>query len=63
MGGGEVVSGTERTVILGTKLTSNTSFVEVLAPSVRSGLALCGKVTPVVVPGARTTPDASPAGV
>jgi hypothetical protein len=63
MDGGEVASGTECTVISGTRLTPNKSFARVLASSVRLGLARCGEATPVVVSGARTTPDMSPAGV
>jgi hypothetical protein len=63
MDGGEVASGTERTVILGTKLTPNRSFARVLASLARLGLARCGEATLVVVSGARTTPDMSPGGV
>jgi hypothetical protein len=63
MDGGEVASGTECTVISGTRLTPSKSFARVLASSVRLGLARCGEATPVVVSGARTTPDMSPAGV
>jgi hypothetical protein len=62
MDGGEVASGTECTVILGTRLTPSKSLTRVLASSVRLGLARCGEATPVVVLGARTTPDMSPAG-
>src|SRR5688572_2343139 len=63
MDGGEVASGTECTVISGTRVTPNKSFARVLASSVRLGLARCWEATPVVVSGARTTPDMSPAGV
>jgi hypothetical protein len=63
MDGGEVASGTDCTVIVGTRLTSSKSFARVLALSVRLGLARCGEASPVVVSGARTTPDMSPAGV
>src|SRR5688500_3964376 len=63
MDGDEVVSGTDRTVISGTRLTSSKSSARVLASSVRLGLACCGEKTLVVVPGARATPDMSPAGV
>jgi hypothetical protein len=63
MDGGEVASGTDRTVISGMRLTSSKSFARVLASSVRSGLVRCGEVTPVVVSGARTTPDMAPTGV
>jgi hypothetical protein len=60
MDGGEVASGTDYTVIAGTRLTPSKSFVRVLASSVRLGLARCGEATPVVVSGARITPDISP---
>jgi hypothetical protein len=63
MDGDEVVSGTDCTVISGTRLTLSKSFASVLASSVRLGLARCGETTFVVVLGARTTPDMSPAGV
>jgi hypothetical protein len=63
MNGGEVASGTECTVISGTRLTPSRSFARVLASSVRLGLARCGEATLVVVSGARTTPDMSPGGV
>jgi hypothetical protein len=63
MDGGEVASGTECTVISGTRLTPSKSLARVLASSVRLGLARCGEATPVVVLGARTTPDMSPVGV
>jgi hypothetical protein len=39
------------------------AFARVLASSVRSGLVRCREATPVVVSGARTTPDMAPAGV
>jgi hypothetical protein len=63
MDGGEVASGTDCTVISGTRLTPSKSFARVLASSVHLGLARCGEATPVVVSGARTTPDMAPAGV
>jgi hypothetical protein len=63
MDDGEVASGTECTVISGTRLTSSMSFARVLASSVRLGLARCGEMTSVVVSGAKTTPDMSPSGV
>jgi hypothetical protein len=63
MDGGEVASGTDCTVIAGTRLTPSRSFARVLASSVRLGLARCGEATLVVVSGARTTPDMSPGGV
>jgi hypothetical protein len=63
MDGGGVTSGTECTVISGTRLTPSKSFTRALASSVRLGLARSGEAIPVVVSGARTTPDMSPAGV
>jgi hypothetical protein len=63
MDGDEVASGTDCTVISGTRLTPSKSFARVLASSVRLGLARCGETTLAVVPGARSTPDLSPAGV
>jgi hypothetical protein len=63
MDGGEVASGTERTVISGTRLTPSRSFARVLASSVRLGLACGGEATLIVVLGARTTLDMSPGGV
>ena len=63
MDDGEVASRTECTVISGTRLTPNKSFVRVLASSVRLGLARCWEATPVVVSGAGTTHDMSPTGV
>jgi hypothetical protein len=59
----EVASGTDCTVISGTRLTPSKSSTRVLASSVRLGLACCGETTLVVVSGARATPDMSPAGV
>src|SRR5688572_30296682 len=63
MDGDEVASGTDYTVISGTRLTPSRPVASVLASSVRLGLACCGETTLVVVSGARTTPDMSPAGV
>jgi hypothetical protein len=63
MDGDEVASGTDCTVISGTRLTPSKSFTSVLASSVRLGLACCGETTLVIVSGARTTSDMSPAGV
>jgi hypothetical protein len=54
--------GTECTIISGTRLTPNKSLARVLASSVHLGLARCGETTSVVVSGARTMPDMSPAG-
>jgi hypothetical protein len=60
MDGGEVASGTNCTVISGTRLMPSKSFARVLASSVRLGLARRGETTSVIVSGARTTPDMSP---
>jgi hypothetical protein len=59
----EVASGTDCTIISGTRLTPSKSFASVLTSSVRLGLARCGETTLAVVSGARSTPDMSPAGV
>jgi hypothetical protein len=63
MDGDEVASGTDCTVISGTRLTPSKSSSRVLASSVRLGLARCGETTLVVISDARTTPDMSPAGL
>jgi hypothetical protein len=63
MDGDEVTSGTDCTVISGTRLTPSKPSASVLASSVHLGLACCGEMTLVVVLGARATPDMSPAGV
>jgi hypothetical protein len=63
MDGGEVASGTDCTIISGTRLTPSKSFARVLASSVHLGLARCGEATPVDVSGVRTTPDMAPAGL
>jgi hypothetical protein len=63
MDGDEVASGMDCTVISGTRLTPSRPFTSMLASSVRLGLACCGETTLVVVSGARSTPDVSPAGV
>jgi hypothetical protein len=63
MDGDEVASGTDRTVISGTRLTLSKPSARVLASCVRLGLARCEETTLVVVSGTRTTPDMSPAGV
>jgi hypothetical protein len=62
-GGDEVASGTDCTVVSGTRLTPSKSFASVLASSVCLGLACCGETTLVFVSDARSTPDVSPAGV
>jgi hypothetical protein len=59
----EVTSGTNCTIISGTRLTPSKSSARVLASSVRLGLARCGETILVVVSGARTTPDMFPAGL
>jgi hypothetical protein len=63
MDGGEVASGTECTIVSGTRVMPSRSFARVLASSVRLGLAHCGEAALAVVPGTRTTPDMSPGGV
>jgi hypothetical protein len=63
MDGDEVALGTDCIVISGTRLTPSKSFTRVLASSVLLGLACRGETTFVVVFGARTTHDMSPAGV
>jgi hypothetical protein len=63
MDGDEVASGTDCTVISGTRLTPSKPFASALASFVCLGLACCGETTLVVVSGARSTPDMSPAGV
>jgi hypothetical protein len=62
MDGDEVASGTDCTVMSGTRLTPSRPFASVLASSVRLGLACCRETTLVVVSGARSTPDVSLAG-
>jgi hypothetical protein len=62
MGGGEVASRTEYVVISGARLMSDKPPARVPVSSVRLGLARCWEATPVVVSGARTTPDMSPQG-
>jgi hypothetical protein len=63
MDGDEVASGTDCTVISGTRLTPRKPSASVLASSVRLGLACCGETTLAVVLGVRSTPDTSLAGV
>jgi hypothetical protein len=58
-----VASGTDCTVISGTRLTPSKFFVSVLASSDRLELACCGETTLVFVSDARSTPDVSHAGV
>jgi hypothetical protein len=59
----EVASGTDCTIISGTRLTPSKSSVRVLVSSVCLGLARCEETTLAVVSGARSTPDMPPAGV
>jgi hypothetical protein len=61
--GDEAASGTDCTIISGTRLMPSKSSTRVLASSVRLGLACCGETTLAVVSSARSTPDMSPAGV
>ena len=63
MDGDEVASGTDCTVISGTRLTPSKSFASVLASSVCSGLACCGETALVFVSSARSMPGAPPVGV
>jgi hypothetical protein len=60
--GDEVTSGTDCTVVSGTRLTPSKSFASVLASSVCLGLACCGETTLVFVSDAMSTPDVSPVG-
>jgi hypothetical protein len=53
MDGDEVASGTDCTVISGTRLTPSKPSVRVLASSVRLGLARCGETTLAVISGER----------
>jgi hypothetical protein len=62
MDGDEVASGTDCTVISGTRLTPSKPFASVLASSVCLGLACCGETMLVFISDARSTPDVSPAG-
>jgi hypothetical protein len=55
MDGDEVASGTDRTIISGTRLTPSKPSTRVLASSVRLGLARCGETTLAFVSGARST--------
>jgi hypothetical protein len=63
MDGDKVASGTNCTVISGTRLMPSKPSARVLVSSVRLGLARCGEATLVVVSSVRTTPCMSPAGV
>jgi hypothetical protein len=61
-GGDEVTSGADCTVVSGTRVTPNKSFVSVLASSVCLGLACCGETALVFVSDARSMPDVPPLG-
>jgi hypothetical protein len=61
-GGGEVTSGTDCTVVSGTRVTSSKPFASVLASSVCSELACCGETALVFISNARSMPDAPPVG-
>jgi hypothetical protein len=63
MDGGEVASGMECAIISGARIMPDKSFARVLASLVRLELARCWEAAPVVVPGARITPEMSPTGV
>jgi hypothetical protein len=59
-GGDEVKSGTDCTVVSGTRVTPSKSFASVLASSVCLGLVCCGETAPVFVSDARSMPDVPP---
>jgi hypothetical protein len=61
-GGDEVMSGTDCTVVSGTRVTPSKSFASVLALSVCLGLACCGEMALVFVLAARSMPDVPPVG-
>jgi hypothetical protein len=61
-GGDKAASGTDCTVVSGTRLTPSKSFASVLASSVCLELACCGETALVFVSDTRSTPDVSPAG-
>jgi hypothetical protein len=62
MGGDEVTSGTDCTVVSGTRVTPSKSFASVLASSVCLRLACCGEMALVFVSDARSMPDTLPVG-
>jgi hypothetical protein len=62
IGGGEVASGADCTVVSGTRATPSKSFARVLASFVCLGLACCGETALVFFSDARSKPDVSPAG-
>jgi hypothetical protein len=61
-GGDEVTSGTDCTVVSGTRVTPSKSFASVLASFVCLGLACCGETALVFVSDARSMPDVPPVG-
>ena len=61
-GGDEVASGTDCTVVSGTRVTSSKLFASVLASSVCLGLACCGEMALAFVSNARSMPDVPPVG-
>jgi hypothetical protein len=62
-GGDEVTSGTDCTVVSGTRVTSSKPFASVLASSACSRLACRGETALVFVSSARSMPDAPPVGL
>jgi hypothetical protein len=62
-GGDEVTSGTDCTVVLGTRVTSSKPFASALASSVCSRLACRGEMALVFVSSARSMPGAPPVEV
>ena len=63
MGGDEVTSGTDSTVVSGTRVTSSKPFASALASSACSGLACHGETALVFVSSAKSIPGAPPVGV
>jgi hypothetical protein len=61
-GGDEVTSGTDCTVVSGTRVTPSKPFASVLASSVCLGLACCGETALVFVSDARSMLDVPPVG-
>jgi hypothetical protein len=61
-GGDEVASGTDCTVVSGTRVTPSKSFTSMLASSVCLRLVCCGETTLVFVSDARSMPDALSVG-
>jgi hypothetical protein len=61
-GGDEVVSGTDYTVVSGTRVTPSKSFASVPASSVCLELACCEETALVFVSDAKSMPDVSPVG-